>query len=382
MAASSGSQSVGIVAPHDLTFGSEESGIRLESGRDFGPITVRYETYGTLSASKDNAVLILHAFSGDAHAAGLHSPHESHPGWWDEMIGPGKAFDTNRYFIVCSNVIGGCQGSTGPGSINPKTGSPYALTFPVITIPDMVQVQERLVSHLGIEKLLAVAGGSMGGMQALEWAVGHPDRVRSALVLASTTRLTAQGIAFNAVGRNAITSDNRWNHGNYYEGEVPSRGLAIARMVGHITYLSDESMGQKFGRKLQERPKYEFDLSDQFAVESYLEHQGRKFVDRFDANSYIYLSKAMDYFDLSERYGGLDAAFSRTRCRFLVISFSSDWLYPPYQSKEMVFSMMKNEKDVSYTELSSPYGHDSFLLETERQAGIIKAFLETTYEQF
>jgi homoserine O-acetyltransferase len=372
---------LGIVTYEEFSFGTPGSGITLDSGRDFGPITVRYEVYGTLNERRDNAILIVHAFSGDAHAAGLHAETDSHPGWWDDMIGPGKAFDTERYCIICSNVLGGCQGTTGPGSIDPGTGRPYALDFPIITIHDMVKVQVKLLDHLGIEKLLAVAGGSMGGMQALEWAVGFPDRLHSALILASTTRLTAQGIAFNAVGRNAITSDPRWNEGRYYESEVPSRGLAIARMVGHITYLSDESMGMKFGRKLQERARYEFDFSDQFAVESYLEYQGQKFVDRFDANSYIYLSKAMDYFDLSERYGGLDAAFSRAQCRFLVISFSSDWLYPPYQSKEMVFSLMKNDKDVSYTELSSPYGHDSFLLETGRQEGIIQAFLETTYDQ-
>ncbi len=372
---------LGIVSYQEFTFGSPGTGLVLDSGRDFGPITVRYETYGELNGKRDNAILVLHAFSGDAHAAGYHSPEDTHPGWWDDMIGPGKAFDTDRYCVICSNVLAGCQGTTGPGSINTETGKPYAIDFPVVTIHDMVKVQVQLVDHLEIERLLAVAGGSMGGMQALEWAVGFPDRLRSALVLASTTRLTAQGIAFNAVGRNAITSDPRWNQGRYYDGEVPSRGLAIARMVGHITYLSDESMGMKFGRKLQEKARYEFDFSDQFAVESYLEYQGRKFVDRFDANSYIYLSKAMDYFDLSESYGGLDAAFSRAQCRFLVVSFSSDWLYPPYQSKEMVFSMMKNDKDVSYTELSSPYGHDSFLLETGRQEGVIKAFLETTYDQ-
>ncbi len=368
-------RSIGIVDPKDHTFGSLNSGLRLENGKKFGPITVRYETYGRLNSSRSNAVLILHAFSGDAHAAGYHSAEEKYPGWWDSMIGPGCAFDTNTYFIICSNVLGGCRGTTGPGSVDPQSGLPYAVDFPVITIGDMVEVQKKLIEHLGIEQLLAVAGGSMGGMQALEWAVSHPGMVRQAIILASTARLTAQGIAFNAVGRNAVMSDPRWNRGRYYNGLKPSRGLAIARMIGHITYLSDESMGMKFGRRLQERQKYEFDFDDQFEVESYLEHQGVKFVDRFDANTYIYLSKAMDYFDLGERHGGLDNALSKTRARFLVVSYSSDWLYPTYQSKEIVFSLMKSGKDVSFTELSSPYGHDSFLLEAERQEKIISSFL-------
>lgn len=365
-----------LVTPDDVTF---DDGIVLDSGRQLAPITVRYETYGTRDWSGSNAILIVHAFSGDAHAAGFHSPDDRYPGWWDEMIGPGKPFDTNRYFIICSNVLGGCQGTTGPGSTDPRTGRPYALGFPVITINDMVKVQKRLIDHLGIGRLLAVAGGSMGGMQALEWAVSYPESIASAIVLASTSRLTAQGIAFDAVGRNAIMSDPRWNNGTYYDGESPSRGLAIARMLGHITYLSDESMGEKFGRRLQERAAYGFDFADQFAVESYLEYQGGKFVDRFDANSYIYLTKAMDYFDVSERFGGLEAAFARGADRYLVISFTSDWLYPPYQSKEMVFAMMKAGKDVSYAELSSPFGHDSFLLETEQQGRMISSFLETTY---
>lgn len=371
--------SVGLVTPQDYTFGAKNSGIVLDSGKEFGPINVRYETYGTLDAQAGNAILLLHAFSGDAHAAGYHTEEDRHPGWWDAMVGPGKPFDTNKYFIICSNVLGGCQGTTGPGSIDPETGEPYALTFPVVTINDMVKVQARLLDYLGIERLLAVAGGSMGGMQALEWAVTYPERVRSAIILASTARLTAQSIAFNAVGRNAIMSDSRWNGGNYYGSEVPSHGLAIARMIGHITYLSDESMGMKFGRRLQERTVYGFDFSDQFQVESYLEYQGNKFVDRFDANSFIYLSKAMDYYDLGERYGGLEEAFANTKSKFLVVSFSSDWLYPPPQSKELVFAMMKQGKDVSYTELSAPYGHDSFLLETERQGRLISSFLETVY---
>lgn len=371
--------SVGIVRPEEYSFGSIGDGVLLDNGHSFGPITIRYETYGTLNAHRSNAILVVHAFSGDAHAAGRHDPGDREEGWWDAMIGPGKGLDTSRYFVICSNVLGGCQGTTGPLSTNPATGRPYGLTFPVITIRDMVQVQRILLDHLGIDSLLCVIGGSMGGMQALDWSVAFPDRVRSAVILASTSRLTAQGIAFNAVGRNAIMSDPSWNDGDYYDREPPARGLATARMIGHITYLSDESMRMKFGRRLRERESYGYDFADLFEIESYLNHQGDKFVERFDANSYIYLSKAMDYFDLGERYGGLHEAFSRARSKFLVISYSSDWLYPTYQSKEIVFALMKANKDVSFTEISCPYGHDSFLIETERQSKIIASFLETAY---
>lgn len=373
------SAGIGIVTPREYTFATDDDLLLLESGRRFGPVTVRYETYGELNAERSNAILLLHAFSGDAHAAGYHAESDRRPGWWDTMVGPGRAFDTDRYFVICTNVLGGCQGTTGPGSIDPATGRPYGLSFPVVTIEDMVNVQYRLVRHLGIERLLAVAGGSMGGMQALQWAVSHPDAVAGAIVLASTARLSAQGIAFNAVGRNAITSDARWNNGDYYGKEPPARGLSIARMVGHITYLSDASMHEKFGRRLQERDRFGFDFSDQFEVESYLEHKGGTFVDRFDANTYLYLSKAIDYFDLGGKYGSLEAAFAQTSTRFLVVSFTSDWLYPSYQSKEIVVALMRNRKDVSYTELDCPYGHDSFLLETGRQHPLISSFLKTVY---
>jgi homoserine O-acetyltransferase len=366
----------GIVEYHDVDLTLPDGGLLLDSGRRFGPITVRYEQYGEMNTQKSNVILVLHAFSGDAHAAGLHSSEDAHPGWWEEMIGPGRALDTEKYSVICSNVLGGCQGTTGPGSINPETGEPYAMGFPIITIRDMTNVQRLLLEHLGIPRLYAVIGGSMGGMNALDWTVAYPEQVERALVLASTARSGAQSIAFNAVGRNAIMSDPRWNEGLYYGGESPARGLAIARMVGHITYLSDESMGMKFGRRLQESDGFGFTFSDQFAVESYLEHQGDKFVDRFDANSYIYLTKAMDYFDLSERYGSLDDAFARTKARFLILSYSSDWLFPTGQSKEIVYALMKNGKDVSFSEISSPYGHDSFLLETERQEELIISFLE------
>jgi homoserine O-acetyltransferase/O-succinyltransferase len=374
------SSGIDLVEQRDYRFaGGDDEPLLLESGRRFGPIDVRYETYGEPNADRSNAILLLHAFSGDAHAAGRHSPDDRRPGWWDAMIGPGRAFDTDRYFVICSNVLGGCRGTTGPGSTNPATGRPYALAFPVITIEDMVNVQYRLIRRLGIERLLAVAGGSMGGMQALQWAVSYPESVAGVIVLASTARLSAQGIAFNAVGRNAITSDARWNGGDYYGKEPPARGLAIARMVGHITYLSDESMHEKFGRRLQQREQFGFDFSDQFEVESYLEHQGGTFVDRFDPNTYLYLSKAIDYFDLGGKYGSLEQAFARTTSRFLVVSYTSDWLYPSYQSNEIVVALMRNQKDVSYTELDCPYGHDSFLLETERQRPLISSFLNTVH---
>lgn len=369
-----------IVTPHDFVFGAADAGLTLESGETLAPVTIRYETYGKLNQRRSNAVLLLHAFSGDAHAAGYHSDADRHPGWWDNMVGPGKPFDTDRYFVICSNVIGGCQGSTGPGSTNPATGRPYGLSFPVVTIEDMVRAQCRLIDHLGISQLKAVAGGSMGGMQALQWAVSFPDRVAGVIVLASTSRLSAQGIAFNAVGRNAITSDPNWNSGNYYGGPSPDRGLSIARMIGHITYLSDESMHSKFGRRLQERDSYAFELAEQFEVESYLEYKGGSFVDRFDANTYLYLSKAIDYFDLGAKHGSLDRAFSGSLCKFLVVSFTTDWLYPTYQSKEIVVALMRNGKDVSYVEIDAPYGHDSFLLETERQGPMITSFLDTLSE--
>ena len=369
----------GIVKPQEFTFGSASNGILLDNGQTFGPITVRYETYGRLNGDRSNAILVDHAFSGDAHVTGRHAAEDLHEGWWSTMVGPGRAFDTEKYFVICSNVLGGCQGTTGPGSVDPQTQKPYGLTFPVITIHDMVQVQKRLLDHLGIPSLLCVTGGSMGGMQALDWTVSYPDYVRSAVILASTARLNAQGIAFNAVGRSAIMSDPAWNGGDYYDGPQPARGLATARMIGHITYLSDESMRVKFGRRLRTREAYGYDFADLFEIESYLAYQGDKFVERFDANSYIYLSKAMDYFDLGDRYGGLTEALARTSAKFLLVSFTSDWLFPTYQSKEIVFSLMKCDKDVSFTEISCPYGHDSFLLETERQSEIVSSFLETVY---
>ena len=367
--------SVGIVETRYFRFAEPPDELVLESGKKLGPITVAYETYGELDGDRTNAVLIAHALSGDAHAAGRHHPEDRYPGWWDSMIGPGKAFDTSRYFVVCSNFIGGCKGSTGPGSVNPATGRHYGPDFPMITVADMVRVQKALIDHLGVRSLLSVAGGSLGGMQALEWSLAYPGSVKSVVPIASTGRLSAQGIAFNEVGRNAITSDPNWNGGDYYGRSAPARGLAVARMVGHITYLSDEGMGMKFGRRLQDKEAYGYDFSTDFAVESYLKHKGDKFVERFDANSYLYITKAMDYFDIQGRYGSLIEAFSRVRAKFLVISFSSDWLFPSYQSKEIVKALMANDKDVSYCELRSAYGHDAFLLEADRQKKLISSFL-------
>jgi homoserine O-acetyltransferase len=350
----------------------------LDCGVTLLKVDVAYETYGTLNADKSNAVLVLHGFSGDAHAAGI-SKETGQPGWWSSMIGPGLGFDTDRYFVICSNVLGGCRGTTGPGSIDPATGQPYAMRFPVITIGDMVRLQKMLTEHLGIQRLLAVSGGSMGGMQALEWSVAYPDSVVSAIPIATTARHSAQQIAFNEVGRQAIMADPDWNEGNYYEGKPPARGLAVARMVGHITYMSDASMRQKFGRRLRDKDAFGFDFSVDFEVESYLRYRGSQFVNRFDANSYLYITKAMDYFDLAAGYPSLAAAFDSTRARFLVMSYTSDWLYPTYQSLETVSAMRGRNIDVAFCELVSHYGHDAFLVETKDQSEMISGFLESVY---
>ncbi len=354
--------------------------LSLDSGVTLGPVDVAYETYGTLNAAKSNAILVLHAFSGDAHAAGI-SHETGKPGWWDNMIGPAKAFDTDRYFVICSNVLGGCRGTTGPASINPATGCPYAMTFPVITIGDMVRLQRMLVDWMGISRLLTVTGGSMGGMQVMEWAVAHPEQVVSAIPIASTTRHSAQQIAFNEVGRQAIMADPDWNEGNYYGKHAPARGLAVARMVGHITYMSDESMREKFGRRLRGKETFSFGFDVDFEVESYLRYRGSQFVNRFDANSYLYISKAMDYFDLTNGSGTLASALERSEARFLVISFTSDWLYPSYQSQEIVRALRSRNRDVAYVELESNYGHDAFLVDVAEQSELIRGFLASTFEK-
>ncbi len=350
--------------------------LQLESGVTLAPITLAYEMYGRLDPARRNAVLIFHALSGDAHVAGRNRPGDRKPGWWDNMVGPGKAFDTDRFCVICANVPGGCQGSTGPSSVDPLTGQPYNLTFPLVTIPDMVSAQVRLLDTLGIERVVAAVGGSMGGMQVLQLAVAHPDRVRLAIPLATTARSSAQAIAFCAIGRRAIVSDPRWREGNYPADDPPADGLAIARMVGHLTYLSEERLRWRFDRQLQQASALSYTLEREFAVESYLEYQGRSFVDRFDANSYLYITKAMDYWDLTRHYGSLATAFEQARARFLVASFSSDWLYPPGESEAIVQALEAAGRPVDYHALSSSLGHDAFLLETELLTPIIEEALD------
>jgi len=385
------SDSIGIVKKQTFTFAEPPNELVLESGKKIGPVTIAYETYGELNKTKSNAILVLHALSGGAHAAGYYSDEDIKGekkkfGWWDIMIGPGKAMDTNKYFIICSNVIGGCYGSTGPASINPKTNKPYGLDFPVVTISDMVKAQRHLLEYLGIEKLVTVIGGSMGGMQAIEWTVQFPDIPKSAIVIASCTSQSAQEIAFDAVGRNSITSDPDWSNGDYYGKNKDLAGFAIARMVGHITYLSEEGMDQKFGRRLQgeaknysyiiknmdspKDPDLEKKFDREFEVESYLAHQGKKFVNRFDANSYLYLTKAMDYFNVEDKYGSgsLSKAMKRVKAETMLISFTSDWLYSPDESRKIVEALRSNNKDVSYLEIKSKQGHDAFLLEKKTVA--------------
>lgn len=376
MAENPDSSSVGIVETRYYTFAEPPNEMVLDSGERLGPITLAYETCGTLNEARTNAILITHALSGDAHVAGKHSEDDRKPGWWDSMVGPGKAFDTRKYFIICSNVLGGCVGSTGPSSINPNTGQPYGLDFPVITVGDMVRAQRELVRHLGIDKLLAVAGGSMGGMQVLQWSLSYPDLLEAAICIASTHLSGAQQIAFDAVGRQSIKSDPAFHDGQYYGGPGPDAGLSIARMLAHITYLSDELMQQKFGRRLRRGGKLAFDFDSEFEVETYLDYQGEQFVNRFDANTYLYVTKAMDYFDISAGYPTLDAALSNAGGRFLVLSYSSDWLYPPYQSAQIVYALARGQKDVSYCNILSNYGHDAFLLEVDVMKKIIGGFLK------
>ena len=353
--------------------------VELDCGETLTSVDVAYETYGDLDDERSNAILVLHAFSGDAHAAGV-SGEDGKPGWWDSMIGPGKAFDTNKYFVVCSNCLGGCRGTTGPAAVNPRTGRPYGGSFPFITIGDMARVQKRLVEHLGIDRLLSVVGGSMGGMQALQWAVDYPGMIASVIPIAATHRHSAQQIAFNEVGRQAIMADPDWNGGDYYGGPGPDRGLAVARMVGHITYMSDDSMHEKFGRR-RRMANAGLDSSELFEVESYLRYRGGQFVSRFDANSYLTISRAMDSGDVAGGYASLGDAFQGTEARFLVLSFTSDWLYPSYQSQEIVRALRSRNLDVAYVELPSNYGHDAFLIEVGEQTELIKSFLENTYKR-
>ncbi|MBN1362960.1 MAG: homoserine O-acetyltransferase [Sedimentisphaerales bacterium] len=376
--AENGSDSVGLVQTQSIRVVEADAPLELECGKTLGPVDVAYETHGRLNEAGTNAILICHALSGNAHVAGYHSPDDRKPGWWDNMVGPGKGIDTNKYFVICSNVLGGCAGTTGPSSVNPSTGKPYGLDFPIITISDMVEVQKRLLDKLGIEHLLAVVGGSIGGMQVLRWTIAYPDMMDAAIPVATTAHLGAQSIAFDAVGRNAILADPNFADGRYHDKSVPGRGLAIARMIGHITYLSEQGMREKFGRELRSAAKYSYDFNSEFAVETYLDYQGQTFVDRFDANSYLYITKASDYFDLQQAFGSLAGAFASVQARFLVVSFSSDWLFTPAQSEAIVDALVANGKDVSYCNIASAYGHDAFLLEHETLGQFISAFLEAT----
>ncbi len=372
--------SVGIVQTQTIRVVEAEQPLKLECGKTLAPIDVAYETYGRLNDAGDNTILICHALSGDAHVAGRNNPNDRKPGWWDNMVGPGKAIDTNKYFVICSNFLGGCSGTTGPGSLNPATGKRYGLDFPIITIADMVRVQKLLLDKLGIKGLLSVIGGSVGGMQVLQWTISYPDFSKSAIPVATTTYLGAQSIAFDAVGRNAILGDSNFTNGQYGTEKGPDRGLAIARMIGHITYLSERGMREKFGRQLRNGDRYSYDFNSEFAVETYLDYQGQSFVERFDANSYLYITKAADYFNLAQGYKSLKEALSNTKCRFLVMSFTSDWLFTPEQSMTIVDALIANRKGVSFCNIESPYGHDAFLLEPETLGSFISSFLDATYQ--
>ncbi len=358
-----------------------DDGITLTSGEHIAPLTIVYETFGTLSPARDNAILIVHALTGDSHCAGFYTAEEKRPGWWDPMIGPGKAFDTDKYFIVCANSLGGCQGTTGPSSINPRTGSRYGLSFPVFTIRDMVNAQRMLLDHLGIKRLLSASGGSLGGMNVLEWCVAYPDRISSIIPVSTCGRLSPQGIAFSEVERQAIVRDPKWNHGNYDPADPPADGLAIARMIGHITYLSGESMHIKFGRR-RRHDAQPGQFGEKFEIESYLHYQGSKFVERFDANSYLYLTKAMDFYDISEGCATFEEGAARIGCKALFISFRSDWLFPPRETAELVDAMRKMGRDAEYHEIESAYGHDAFLVEHPKYAYLIERFLERVYRHY
>ena len=374
----------------DVVYGSvEEAGKRpghsfvvpeplaLDSGGTLGPYTIAYQTYGTLNAERTNAILICHALTGDQYAAEPH-PLTGKPGWWSTLAGPGKVLDTERYFLISTNVLGGCMGSSGPKEIDPATAKPWGLSFPVITIADMVRAQKRLIDHLGIDTLFAVIGGSMGGMQVLEWAASYPDRVFAAVPIATAARHSAQNIAFHEVGRQAIMADPEWCQGNYQAaGRNPSRGLAVARMAAHITYLSEPALHRKFGRQLRNRESVTYGFDADFEVESYLRHQGSSFVDRFDANSYLYITRACDYFDLAAEHGGVLAnAFRGARTRFCVISFTSDWLYPTSENRAIVHALNAAAANVSFVEVETDKGHDAFLLEEPEFFATLRGFLD------
>jgi homoserine O-acetyltransferase len=358
-------------------FGPDQP-LRLDCGVDLAPFQIAYQTYGTLNADRSNAVLICHALTGDQHAGNKH-PITGKPGWWLTLLGPGKPLDTERYFIICSNVLGGCMGSTGPASTNPATGKVWGLDFPVVTIPDMVRAQAMLIDRLGIDKLLCVVGGSMGGMQVMQWTAAYPERVFSAFAIATATRHSAQNIAFHELGRQAVMADPEWCGGRYFDHSLhPHRGLAVARMAAHITYLSDAALHRKFGRRMQDRELPTFSFDADFQVESYLRYQGSSFVERFDANSYLYLTRAMDYFDIAADHGGVLAkAFSGVKTRFCVVSFTSDWLFPTPESRAIVHALNASSARVSFAEIETDKGHDAFLLDVPEFIDIARGFMDS-----
>ena len=364
--------SVGVVSPKLARF---DDPIALKSGARLDSYELAYETYGTLNAARDNAVLVCHALNASHHVAGIYADDPDNVGWWDNLIGPGKPVDTNRFFVVGVNNLGGCHGSTGPSSINPATGTPWGADFPVVTVDDWVETQARLGTRLGIERFAAVMGGSLGAMQALQWAISQPERVRHSVVIAAAPRLSAQNIAFNEVARQAITTDPDFHGGNYYSyGVVPRRGLRIARMIGHITYLSDDVMAEKFGRELREGAfKFNFDV--EFQIESYLRHQADKFAERFDANTYLRITKALDYFDPAAACGGdLSATLKPAKAGFLLVSFTSDWRFSPARSREIIKALVDNRLNVSYAEIDAPHGHDAFLMDDPRYHNLIQSY--------
>ncbi len=370
--------SVGLVETKYYTFAHSPNKFVMDNGLELGTITVAFETYGELNEARDNVILVEHALTASAHAAGKHNTDDKYPGWWDVMIGPGRAFDTDKYFVICSNILGSCYGTTGPSSINPDTDKPYGRSFPLVTVRDMVRVQKELMDHLGVKSLISVIGGSMGGMQAIEWALLYPDMVDSIVLVASGPVSNPQSIAIHKVGIRAILDDPNWNGGDYYGREVPGKGLAIARMIGHITYLSHGWLWEKFGRKHSDPENKKKKLDSKVDIENYLEYQGAKFVDRFDANSYIYIMRSIDLYDASEGHESLEESFKRISLKkVFVSSFTSDWLFPTYQSKEIVKALKSNGVDVQYEEIESPYGHDSFLLEYEELTQHIKHFFSS-----
>ena len=360
---------------HAITFAAP---LMLDAGRELSPVTVAYMTYGTLNAQKSNAVLLCHALTGDQFAASQH-PVTGKPGWWNTLVGPGKPIDTDRFFVICTNVLGGCMGTTGPAEIDPTTGEPFGLSFPVVTIKDMVRAQAMLIDALGIDQLLCVVGGSMGGMQVLQWAASYPERVIAAIPIATAANHSAQNIAFHEVGRQAIMADPDWKGGAYQLDDTqPSKGLAVARMAAHITYLSEAALQRKFGRNLQDRNAISFGFGPDFQIESYLHHQGMTFVDRFDANSYLYITRAMDYFDLAADYGGVLAeAFRGSKTRFCIVSFSSDWLFPPIENKHVAHALNAAAANVSFVEIATDRGHDAFLLEEPEMFATVRGFLNS-----